>query len=159
MSVSQFCYSACFENGNLFQQIDILGNNLNIIQISHLLRSDFICEEHQMKEGNCTQLNWVAWEYIKGTHAHLRHLLLSQSLSVMGHTHSHLPLEISIPFTWPSFHHLMITRRWATTSTSKIQVFVRAKCHPIVVIYSCFSSLTCRTVQFLLGSYLFCVYC
>lgn len=47
---SQFCYNACFENGNLSQQIGILGSNLNIMQISRLLRSDFIRGKHQMKE-------------------------------------------------------------------------------------------------------------
>ena len=39
---SQFCFNACFENENLFHQIEVLGNNLNIMQISCLLSNDFI---------------------------------------------------------------------------------------------------------------------
>lgn len=156
---SQFCYNACFENGNFFQWIDILGNNLNIIQISCLLRSDLV-REKQMKEGDCTQLNWVAWKSMKWTHTHLRHLLLSQfHKCVMSHTHLHLLWEISIPFTWSSFYHLMITHKWTATSTSKLQVFVRTKCHPYCSSYAFYNHFTCKTVPvFLLGFYLFCVY-
>ena len=46
---SQFCSNACFENENLFQQIEVLGNNLNIMQISCLLRNDFIHKKRKIK--------------------------------------------------------------------------------------------------------------
>ena len=71
---SQFCSIACFENENLFQQIDVLGNNLNKMQISYLLRSDFVHKKHEMK-GDLypAKLSWVRICKMN-THTHLTHL-------------------------------------------------------------------------------------
>lgn len=42
--------------------IDTLGNNLIVMQISHLLMCTFILQKHQVNSENCTQMNWAAQE-------------------------------------------------------------------------------------------------
>ena len=94
---SQFCSNACFENENLFQQIEVLGNNLNIMQISCLLRNDFIHKKRKIKGyPYLAELSWV-WIHKMNTCTHIIHLLASSvHWEVMSHTHSHLLWELSV---------------------------------------------------------------
>lgn len=47
--------------------INILGNNMSITQILHLLMCDFVHEKYQVNTENCTQLNGATQEYTKHT--------------------------------------------------------------------------------------------
>ena len=70
---SQSCSNACFENENLFQQIEVLGNNLNIMQISCLLRNDFIRKKRKIKGyPYLAELSWV-WIHKMNTCTHIIH--------------------------------------------------------------------------------------
>lgn len=57
---SQFCYNTCFENRICSNLIDILGKNLTIMQISHLLLHKFLFQKQQVNSQNCSQLKRAA---------------------------------------------------------------------------------------------------
>lgn len=96
------------------------------MQISPVLRQDFIWERVSSKK--YTQLNTL--KYAKGTQAYAWNFfqLPHFSICVMSQTPVHLILQLP---TWFQVTFLLLLARSPpdTTSTSKLQVFFKVKCH------------------------------
>lgn len=107
-----------------------------------------------MNAGSWTQLNWAALKYMHiQAHASDLYQLPQFTPCVMSHTHPHLLLQFSIRFQitlLPSLHN----NSWAATllmptSTSKLQVFFKVKCHIYHSHHVFLSHLTCAKLCYI----------
>ena len=131
---SQFCHNTCFENRICSNVINKLGNNWSIMQISHLLMCKFLFQKHQVNSENCTQLNRAAQGCAKLRHEHYTviYQLPQVTMHVMSYTHPHLVSQIdphSQNSSLMSHKNIEATTLLFLTSTSKLQVFLKVKCH------------------------------
>ena len=76
--------------------IDMLGNNLSITHVSHLLTCKFLFQKHHMSSKNITHLNPAAQEYTQFRHTYFQ--LPQLTVCHKSYTHAHLVFTNFIPF-------------------------------------------------------------
>lgn len=107
--------------GSATNIINIPGNDLSIMQISHSIMCKFISKQ-QVNAENCTQLEQVAWKCTKCTHLHTSHQLPQFAACWVTPAHicsmtCHPPLD-NPPSSADNNSHATILL--TTTSTCKI---------------------------------------
>lgn len=135
MIIQQFCCNDCFEDRVYSNSIVLLGNNLSITEILPMLMYKLIHEKHYVNIENGTQLNPAQWN------------------TQIAHTSNIYGFSIWFQITLLSLHN----NSWALslskcTSTSKLQVFQKVRCHIYYTNYVFLDNLACVSYQFLLSS-------
>lgn len=121
-----------------------LSKNLSVASILYLLMGDFICEKPYTNTKNCSQLNQAILEY---TNTCIPPNIYQQLQFVMSHTHLHLILQLTLHFQTALLPALHSNSHTATllmpTSTGKLQLTFKVKCHVHYRFYVFLNNVTC----------------
>lgn len=121
-------------------RIDILGDNLSIMQISHLLMPSSWWEtpKHHVSTGNYIQLNWTVEKFTKYTHKHTSQTS-HYTFRVMTQCEPHSCPSVVTTFYWIPDHLLLPCHPMTLSSTINSKALPMYSAMFIVIFMYCCS--------------------